>query len=329
MLQNNTDIAPNDADITCSSIDEVKQLRGRLSLKLLNTLDPFIENIINQTPFVTGYYMSPDNKWSRMGIEGFLYVVKRSRRPLHSFILINKKSENHLVEYITPEFQMNQNGNFIFYRSKDVKRQNTMNSLQGLWFFDEAECKNTYEKLKEITNNASPLQYNFNALNTLYDNSEDAPLVIGKQDKEQTKESKDKKIKSIGSFLLDSISLKSKTKKNEEGTGPTKQLEKFKMDEDPGPGRNMGGKHLMTLLKSAGKGEPQNSSEESDSETIKMINMNLKVIDSPVLSQSSTQEQTLTISYETLKSAIAEVVSRDEIVSQVWEELKKRSNGIP
>ncbi|UVC50111.1 hypothetical protein MACK_003980 [Theileria orientalis] len=328
MLQGNTDISLNDADITCSSFDEVKQLRGRLSLKLLSTLDPFIENIINQTPFVTGYFISPDNKWSRMGIEGFLYVVKRTRRPIHSFILINKKSENHLVEYITPEFQMNQNGNFIFYRSKDVKR-NTMNSLKGLWFFDEAECKNTYEKLKEITNNASPLQYNFNALKPLYDNSEDAPFVIRNHDKETTPESKDKTMKSIGSFLLDSISLKSNFTKTEEGAGSTKQLEKFKMDEDPGPGMNMGGKHLMTLLKSSARGEPQNSSEESDSDTFKMINMNLKVIDSPVLSQTSTQDQMLTISYETLKSVIAEVVSREEVVSQVWDELKKRSNCIP
>ncbi|UKJ89932.2 hypothetical protein MACJ_003186 [Theileria orientalis] len=328
MLQSNTDIAPNDADITCSSIDEVKQLRGRLSLKLLSTLDPFIDNIINQTPFVTGYYMSPDNKWSRMGIEGFLYVVQRSRRPVHSFILINKKSENHLVEYLTPEFQMNQNGNFIFYRSKDVKR-NTMNSLKGLWFFDEAECKNTYEKLKEITNNPSPLQYNFNSLSTLYDNPDDAPLIIRNHDNEPPTDSKDKIMNSIGSFLLDSISLKSHLAKSEEGSAPTKELEKFKIDEDPGPPMNMGGKHLMTLLKSAGKGELQNSSEESDSETFKMNTMDLKVLDSPVLSQTSTQDQMLTISYQTLKSVIAEVATRDEIVLQVWEELKKRSNFIP
>ncbi|XP_953392.1 uncharacterized protein TA10140 [Theileria annulata] len=331
MLGNNSDSTINDLDLNCSSIDEVKQLRGRLSLKLLMTLDPYIETILHQTPFVTGYHMTSQDKWSRMGIEGFLYVVTRTKSPKHSFILVNKKSENHLIEYLTPEFQMNSSGNFIFYRSLDITK-NFLNNLQGLWFFDENECKTTYEKLGEITNRKSTLEFNFNSINSLCSELSDS------NDFDTTTESKPdtsatSQIKSIGSFILNAINFNKSSsnydvKTGTEPTGDTISITKniFKTNETSKngevekkaekmevEGKNVHGKQLMSLLK-PNKNEEKSPKLQPKSEP-----------KSPVNKVASPENQTIKVTYQNLKKAVSEVVQSEEFISLIWKKLSQHN----
>lgn len=151
-----TDFLSQDAPGVASSLDEVKRMRKHLSLKLIRSFDDRVENIIFQTPFVTAYELNNREQWERAEIEGFLYVLTRHGEPMHSFVLVNRKSENHLIEYITPEFQMTIEGNFIFYHSINIKT-NLMNNIRGLWFFDEKECQKTFERISAILINTRPL----------------------------------------------------------------------------------------------------------------------------------------------------------------------------
>ncbi|GFE53450.1 Dcp1-like decapping family protein [Babesia ovis] len=150
------DIPSQYDDSANSAMDQVKRMRGRLSLKMLSSLDEHVKNIIFQTPFVTAYELKGYNEWVRAEIEGFLYILQRNVEPYNSIILVNRKSENHLIEYITPEFQVSLDGNFIFYRSINVHTR-THHNIRGLWFFDKNECKNTFEKLLSVTINREPL----------------------------------------------------------------------------------------------------------------------------------------------------------------------------
>nr|BAN65578.1 Dcp1-like decapping family protein [Babesia bovis] len=139
-----------------SALDEVRRMRGRLSLKLLRSCDQHVKDIIFQTPFVTAYELKGNNEWERAGIEGFLYLLQRDAEPAHSIIVVNRKLEHHLIEYITPEFQVALEGNFIFYRSLNTAT-GTMHNIRGLWFYDEKECMTTYNKIFEVIINREPL----------------------------------------------------------------------------------------------------------------------------------------------------------------------------
>ncbi|GIX60614.1 mRNA-decapping enzyme subunit 1, putative [Babesia caballi] len=147
---------PQGAGNATSSMDEVKRMRGQLSLKLLRSLDEHVDTILFQTPFVSAYELSDAEQWVRAGMEGFLYLLQRTAEPRHSFILVNRKSERHLMEYITPEFQLAADRNFIFYKGMDLSTQ-TMQNIRGLWFYDEGECLKTFNSFLSVTINREPL----------------------------------------------------------------------------------------------------------------------------------------------------------------------------
>ncbi|GBE58687.1 Dcp1-like decapping family protein [Babesia ovata] len=138
------------------SLDEVKRIRSQLSLKLLRGLDLYVEEILHQTPFVTAYVLNDNKQWERTGVEGFLYLLRRSNEPRHSLIVVNRKSERHLMELITPEFQITRENNYIFYRAMCM-RTRTMQATRSLWFYDEKECIKTHEKILAVTVNREPV----------------------------------------------------------------------------------------------------------------------------------------------------------------------------
>ncbi|CDR97290.1 Dcp1-like decapping family protein, putative [Babesia bigemina] len=138
------------------SLDEVKRIRCELSLKLLRGLDLYVEEILHQTPFVTAYVLSDNKQWERSGVEGFLYLLKRSNEPRHSLIVVNRKSERHLMEFITPEFQITRENNYIFYRALSMQTR-TMQNTRSLWFYDEKECVKTFEKILAVAVNREPV----------------------------------------------------------------------------------------------------------------------------------------------------------------------------
>lgn len=148
--------ASQGASCAASSLDEVKRMRSNISLKLLRDLDDRVERIIFQTPFVTAYELNNNEQWVRAEIEGFLYIIQRNGAPCNSFILVNRKSEDHLIEYITPEFQVTLDSNFIFYHSMNMVTK-TMNNIRGLWFFDEKECLKSFDVIHAISINRTPL----------------------------------------------------------------------------------------------------------------------------------------------------------------------------
>ncbi|AFZ81601.1 Dcp1-like decapping family domain-containing protein [Theileria equi strain WA] len=309
MLQFKTD--GQTPDVSCSSIDEVKNIRDKLSLKVLRTLDQDIQSIIHKTPFVTLYEMS-NERWTRAGIEGFLYIVMRSINPIYSFVIINKKSETHLIEHITPEFQMNHNGNFIFYSTERIKAV-SQNKLNGLWFFDENECKNTYEKILNITTNSAPLHYSLGSpLLDLCDNLD--PKDGGSNFANLTKSTHRQKI-------LES------TEKNHEST-------KFNIFSRIMPNANINDTRNINV---ANKQNEYSEDAKTNKEGQRLINMlysygkteqfdvsSTQKLEIPTSSKKSTPkaDSNMTVSYNDLKSAIGDVINSDEFASLVWERLQ-------
>ncbi|ORM40223.1 mRNA-decapping enzyme-like protein [Babesia sp. Xinjiang] len=150
------------------SLEEVKRMRSNLSLKLLRSIDDRVKSILYQTPFVTAYELKGADQWVRQDIEGFLYLLERDDEPLKCLILVNRKTERHLVEYITPQFQIARDGNFVFYRAMNIVTE-SMQNIRGLWFYDDKECLKTFEEIYAVTINKEPLS-GFN--------SEDKPVIL-------------------------------------------------------------------------------------------------------------------------------------------------------
>ncbi|KAK2196404.1 bifunctional mRNA-decapping enzyme subunit 1/SAC3-GANP-THP3 [Babesia duncani] len=138
----------------------VTRLRNEMSMKLLKALDEDIEKVLHQVPFVTAYIMGDNEAWERAEIEGFLYLVYRRRSPRFSFILINRKSEFHLVESLNEDIELSQDGRFIFYRITENVRvhaifnvQGVTGKMKGLWFKTEQECNETFDVLTSLVIN--------------------------------------------------------------------------------------------------------------------------------------------------------------------------------
>lgn len=66
--------------------------RRRNNLKVLKTIDSNIIEIIEDYSHVAAYqYDEMQTKWDKLDVEGSLFIVRSSKIPLYSLIVLNKK----------------------------------------------------------------------------------------------------------------------------------------------------------------------------------------------------------------------------------------------
>ncbi|CAK9049456.1 unnamed protein product [Durusdinium trenchii] len=116
---------------------DMDQQRMRGMLEPLQQQDPAITQIVTYSKFVVAYLLQHDGAspgWRKANIEGPVYVVKRSTAPLYRIIVKNQFSTTDLIDDLHPEWELDCQKNYIFYKIEDPNKQ-----IRGLWFHNDAE----------------------------------------------------------------------------------------------------------------------------------------------------------------------------------------------
>jgi hypothetical protein len=110
---------------------------------------------------------STANVWHRQGIEGALYVVKRSVEPYFSIVILNKQGSRDYVQHLSAEMEFEKKDPQIwFYRDgKGV--------IQGIWSFYEDNLNACFAKILDLQKNTAETQTK--ALKSMLLIAEDSP----------------------------------------------------------------------------------------------------------------------------------------------------------
>ncbi|CAE6924790.1 unnamed protein product [Symbiodinium natans] len=135
-----------------------QRLRGML--EPLQQQDPDISQIVTYSKFVVAYFLQQDGQspgWRKANIEGPVYLVRRKTVPLYQIIVKNQFSTSDLIDNLHPEWELDCQKNYIFYKIEDPSKQ-----IRGLWFHNDAErvkIENMLEQtMEEIRNKGMDVQ---------------------------------------------------------------------------------------------------------------------------------------------------------------------------
>ncbi|KQK12264.1 mRNA-decapping enzyme-like protein [Brachypodium distachyon] len=124
-----------------------------LNLTVLRRLDPAVADILIIAAHVTAYsFDEGTNQWSRKGVEGSLFVVKRNTQPRFQFIVMNRRNTENFVEDLLRNFEYQVEVPYIMYR-------NALDEVIGIWFYDPQECEEVahlFSRIHKAFSRASP-----------------------------------------------------------------------------------------------------------------------------------------------------------------------------
>ncbi|KAM0907733.1 hypothetical protein ACQ4PT_015885 [Festuca glaucescens] len=117
-----------------------------LNLTVLRRLDPAVADILITAAHVTAYSFDPTKThWSRKGVEGSLFVVKRNTQPRFQFVIMNRRNIENLVEDLLSSFDYQVQNPYIIYR-------NAADEVTGIWFYDPEECEEVAQLFSRVHN---------------------------------------------------------------------------------------------------------------------------------------------------------------------------------
>lgn len=115
-----------------------------INFRTLKRFDQSVESILISATQVAVYnYVA--NDWNKLDIEGALFVVSKGPNN-YGLIIINRLSKDNFNEIIDRKWEVTLNLPFLLYK-------NDKGDIRCVWFYDQADCKRVYEKLREITTN--------------------------------------------------------------------------------------------------------------------------------------------------------------------------------
>jgi hypothetical protein len=116
-------------------------------LSALQKIDSSIVAILTASPHVAVYIFKQGAKqWERKNIEGPLYLVRRSTLPQFSFVILNRKGNQHMVELIDVNFEFSQQDPYIIFRN--TKAQDPM--PHGMWFKSDQDRQKVWQQVQQI-----------------------------------------------------------------------------------------------------------------------------------------------------------------------------------
>lgn len=129
--------------------DKAKQFE--YNLNVLKRRDSAITEILDMSGHVVLYqFNEASQSWDRKNVEGGLFVVARSSEPKHMFVVMNRLSNENVVEGITADFQMELTEQFLLYR-------NEKQEINGIWFYAPHERASIAELLQHLIAASPPV----------------------------------------------------------------------------------------------------------------------------------------------------------------------------
>ncbi|TPX44989.1 hypothetical protein SeMB42_g03421 [Synchytrium endobioticum] len=116
--------------------------RRAANLRVLKRYDKMAEEIIDTYSYVAAYsFIDESQSWIKRGIEGPLFLFKRSASPHYAILIMNRLDPENLMMLLNPVMEVVLLEEFVVYRLPD-------GTVQGLWMFDSGDRIRLEESLQ-------------------------------------------------------------------------------------------------------------------------------------------------------------------------------------
>jgi len=123
-------------------------------LETLQRKDPDITIIVTFSKFVVVYVLQKDGSnpsWRRTNVQGSVLLVQRNSTPRYQLILKNQSDTQDLVDNLHPDWELDCQENYIFYKVEDPHQL-----IRGLWFHDDVERQKLEASLEKALGEIRP-----------------------------------------------------------------------------------------------------------------------------------------------------------------------------
>ncbi|KAJ3210271.1 mRNA-decapping enzyme 1B [Dinochytrium kinnereticum] len=120
--------------------------RNAVNMKVLKRYESDTTAIVDSTSHVVVYDFNTDTKtWSKKGIEGTLFLLKRSRKPFYSMFVLNRLSTENYKTNLSSDMEVQVLGDYVIFRSEN-------DLVQGLWMYEASDRSRLAKSLQRYSN---------------------------------------------------------------------------------------------------------------------------------------------------------------------------------
>jgi mRNA-decapping enzyme 1B len=115
-----------------------------INLSVLKRYDNSITNIIESSSHVVVYSFEPSlQTWKKRGIEGTMFIFKRTKEPNTGFLVMNRLAPDNLIVYITSNMEIEITKDFVIYKTAD-------DDVNGLWIYEAKDRERVGKLLQAL-----------------------------------------------------------------------------------------------------------------------------------------------------------------------------------
>lgn len=111
-------------------------------MKVLRRHDPLIVDIIESASFVVLY--SHDGEWTKTGIEGPMFLYRRSANPSYGFFVLNRNGVENYSANLTKSDDLEMTTEFIIYRATEEE------DVVGIWIFEPSQRESVGKQMLKL-----------------------------------------------------------------------------------------------------------------------------------------------------------------------------------
>ncbi|KAF9902596.1 hypothetical protein EC991_004769 [Linnemannia zychae] len=124
-----------------------KSARKAVNLSVLQRHDPHISDILDSSSYVVVYKFDEDSQaWTKKGVEGTMFVFRRSTLPYYGFFIMNRLGIDNMMADLTADMALQLTSDYIIYRDE--------RDIHGIWVYEPTDRDRIGEKLMECCKKA-------------------------------------------------------------------------------------------------------------------------------------------------------------------------------
>ncbi|KAL1914750.1 uncharacterized protein VTP21DRAFT_8008 [Calcarisporiella thermophila] len=112
-----------------------------VNLSVLRRHDKTITEILDSSSHVVIYkFNSARKEWEKKGVEGTMFIFKRSVAPVYGFFIMNRLSIENFHTFLTSDVEIQLSSEFIIYRTSD-------DNIHGIWIYERDDKERIGQRL--------------------------------------------------------------------------------------------------------------------------------------------------------------------------------------
>ncbi|KAJ3383650.1 mRNA-decapping enzyme subunit 1 [Lobulomyces angularis] len=128
----------------------MNEQKYHVNLNVLKRTDKKIVSIMDMSSHTVLYdFNVKNNQWTKKGIEGTLFIYKRSEYPEHAFCVMNRLGVENLTVNLVNSVEINTIGDYVIYKTEDEK-------IHGLWMYEVKDRARLANLMSSLCQNSVP-----------------------------------------------------------------------------------------------------------------------------------------------------------------------------